>query len=340
MNHIRFSKVKKVSEYDGVRASEHVSEGGRDREVEVFKREITVKWNETTSFSFLLLLLHPVHLAAVHTWRVRRHRARNSPIEKYEEKRVIIIIIIMMMMMITSYKYVRKRVWPVWATNKDHTLLYPISKEAKQKKQRKRNHTPNGNCACIYCACVRAEGGSNMAKCSIYMCTMAFGFLINLYVLDGSFLSSLPTTLHRNIRAHTTEHQCITQTGPNQCTLSIKTFRNRCKSICGAFEYVPWRKKMFSRKFCNFVLLCVSTCVWMINLWPLPPQQYVSGCGIVCCMFANSHISSACQTHFAYFSRNSISYGIDILFANQRNKSKTITTSSCTHTRNQSTLHC
>lgn len=133
MNHIRFSKVKKVSEYDGVRASEHVSEGGRDREVEVFKREITVKWNETTFFSFLLLLLHPVHLAAVHTWRVRRHRARNSPIEKYEEKRVIIIIIIIMMMMITSYKYVRKRVWPVWATNKDHTLLYPISKEAKQK---------------------------------------------------------------------------------------------------------------------------------------------------------------------------------------------------------------
>lgn len=51
------------------------------------------------------------------------------------------------------------------------------------------------------------------------------------------------------------------------------------------------------RKFSNNFGVCVCTCVWLVNLWPLPQQcMHLAFC-IVCFMFDNSHISSACQTH-------------------------------------------
>lgn len=98
-----------------------------------------------------------------------------------------------MMMMITSYKYVRKIVFDQYGPpNKDYSTLF---QQRRRKKTKEKTHNKWKLCVSVVRACVRRgrwQYDGQSGKCSKVHVYDGFDFfLINLNVLDGSFLSSL-----------------------------------------------------------------------------------------------------------------------------------------------------
>lgn len=97
--------------------------------------------------------------------------------------------------------------------------------------------------------------------------------------------------------SHTREHHINASQQPIECIVVDRKLFVIDVKFTLQFKYVP-KNECFCANLA-IILVCVSvcTCVWLVNLWPLPQQcMHLAFC-IVCYMFDNSYISSACQTH-------------------------------------------